>query len=54
MEKEFELKHPKSWHVWETDSVADSAKEIIELFIQKGCKSVYNGDNDYFVYIFLT
>jgi hypothetical protein len=52
MEKEFELKPPKNWHAWEADS-EDSAKEIKELFVQKGCKSVY-GDNGHFVYIFLT
>jgi hypothetical protein len=52
MERELELKHPKNWHAWETDS-ADSAKIIKELFIQKGCKNAY-GDNDHFVFIFST
>jgi hypothetical protein len=52
MEREFELKHPKSWHVWEADS-EDSAKGIKELFIHKGCKNAY-GDNGHFVFIFLS
>jgi hypothetical protein len=52
MEMEFELKHPKSWHVCETDS-EDDAKEIVELFIQKGCKNVY-GDSGNFIFIFFT
>ena len=52
MEKGFELKHPKSWHVWESDA-EDSAKEIKELFVKKGCKCVYT-DSGHFVYIFLT
>jgi hypothetical protein len=51
MEKEVELKHPKNWQAWETDS-EDNAKEIEELFIQKGCKCVYR-DTGRFVYIFL-
>jgi len=52
MEMEFELKHPKNWHVCETDS-EDDAKEIVELFIQKGCKNVYS-DSGNFIFIFFT
>jgi len=50
MEREFELRHPKNWHVWEADT-QEIAKEIEELFVQKGCKCVY-GDSGRFIYMF--
>ena len=50
VEREPELKRPKNWHVWEADS-EDTAMDIEELFIRKGCKGVY-GDVGKFIFIF--
>jgi len=52
MEREFELRHPINWHVWEANS-EDIAVGIEELFVQKGCKCIY-GDSGRFVFIFST
>lgn len=52
-ERRKERGNPREWHVFEASS-EEIAKDIVELFIQKGCKRVvgkqYNG---HYIFIYL-